>query len=101
MGALIGMARGLLARIGGRSLATVAGGPGRRALVGTVGGLGAFEAGSRLFGGGDGGGELGVPRRRRRRNMFTSTDLAQFAAIEAIAGKKAVTSVMMIRAAKA
>ncbi len=43
----------------------------------------------------------GRPRRRRRRPMFTSTDLAQFAAVEGIAGKAAVRSLMLVRAAKA
>ncbi len=43
----------------------------------------------------------GAPKRRRRRKMFTNTDIAQFAAAEAIGGKKAAVSLMMIRAAAA
>jgi len=48
-----------------------------------------------------GGGGGGSQRRRRRRKMFTNTDIVQFAAAEAIAGKKAAATLMMIRAAKA
>jgi len=97
MGALVMLASRLGSQLGIRSLGRVAlGGGGRRALVGTAGGLG---VGKVLFGNGDDGGD-GASRRRRRRPMFTSTDLAQFAAAEAIGGKKAATSLMMIRAAK-
>lgn len=46
-----------------------------------------------------GNGEELKPRRRRRK-MFTDTDLAQFAAAEGIAGRKAAATLMMIRAAK-
>jgi len=48
--------------------------------------------------------QFGIPsalKRRRRRKMFTNTDIAQFAAAEAIGGKKAAVSLMMIRAASA
>jgi len=94
MVALIALARGLLAR----GISIAAGTPGRAALTAAAGGtaLGAFGGipGVDLFPG-------GVKRRRRRRNMFTSTDMAQFAAVASIAGRKAAESVMMIRAAKA
>jgi len=56
-------------------------------------------------------GSVGIPgmtlfgdekrHRHRRRKMFTDTDLAQFAAAEAIGGKKTASALMMIRAAKA
>ena len=77
------------------------GGPGRRAATATLAGLGVATGafgipGVDLFPNGGGGGG----RRRRRRPMFTSTDLAQFAAAESIAGKSAARSLMMIRAAK-
>lgn len=97
MGALINLARAAAARI----LSTGLGGPGRRALVGGAAGasvLGLGIPGVDLFPGGGGGAR---PRRRRRRPMFTSTDLAQLAAAEALAGKPAVKSLMMILAAKA
>lgn len=88
MGALIAIARALLA--------------------GTVGGAG-FAAGTQLAEALTPGGRtlqesvLGLrPRgRARRRKMFTNTDIAQFAAAEAIGGKKAAVSLMMIRAARA
>jgi len=97
MGGLIAIASRLF---GGAAVRTVGrvglGGPGRRALAGTAAALG----GERLFFGG-GGGDDGGARRRRRRKMFTDTDLAQFAAAEGIAGRKAAATLMMIRAAKA
>lgn len=95
MAALLGVARGVISRITG----SLGGGAGRRALLaGTAGGiLGSVGIpGVDLF---PGGGPS--TRRRRRRKMFTSTDIAQFAAAESIAGKAAARSLMMIRAAQA
>ncbi len=75
-------------------------------LQGAVGSAG-FIAGERLAQALQPGGatlqqQLGIPpKRRRRRKMFTNTDIAQFAAAEAIGGKKAAVSLMMIRAASA
>lgn len=71
-------------------------------LAGAAGSAG-FLAGERLLSAISPGGQplLGTRRRTRRRQMFTSTDLAQFAAAEAIGGKKAAVSLMMIRAARA
>ncbi len=73
-----------------------------------VGGAG-FAAGEALLGALTPGGptlqsQFGLAaaqKRRRRRKMFTNTDIAQFAAAEAIGGKKAAVSLMMIRAAAA
>ncbi len=39
--------------------------------------------------------------RRRRRKMFTNTDLAQFAVVQALAGRKAVEAIMVVRASGA
>jgi len=91
MGALLALARSVLIGGPGRALATGVG-------VGTLAdefipGIGALRG---LVGSGG-----GAPRRRRRRKMFTDTDLAQFAAAEGIAGRKAAATLMMIRAAKA
>ena len=69
----------------------------------------AFVAGERLAEALTPGGQtlqqaFGLPgavKRRRRRKMFTNSDIAQFAAAEAIGGKKAAVSLMMIRAASA
>ena len=91
MGALIALARTVLI-----------GGPGRAILTGAgigsladdfIPGIGTLRG---LVGGGG-----GRPHRHRRRKMFTDTDLAQFAAAEAIGGKKTAAALMMIRAAKA
>lgn len=93
MGALVAMARAVLAGLPtvGRAVRSPLGtGLGVGTLAGSIG-VPSFG-----FGGGD-----GRPRRRRRRKMFTDTDLAQFAAAEGIAGKKAAATLMMIRAAKA
>lgn len=94
----------ILAQLAARAVASIGrlavGGPGRRAATGTLAALGAVGLGIPgvdLFP----DGENGVGRRRRRRNMFTATDLAQFAVVEALAGKSAVKSVMMVRAARA
>lgn len=97
MGSLINIARQVVQRI-------FLGGGGRRAFTGAAVGTGLLSGalgipGVDLFPGGGGGGRGG--RRRRRRPMFTSTDLAQFAAAESIAGKSAARSLMMIQAAKA
>jgi len=95
MQALIVLAAAAVKRIGALAL----GGPGRRAAVGTLAALGVAGVGIPgvdLFPDGGGG-----ARRRRRRKMFTDTDLAQFAAAEGIAGRKAAATLMMIRAAKA
>jgi len=77
------------------------GGPGRAILTGA--GIGSladdFIPGIGTLRGLVGGG--GKPHRHRRRKMFTDTDLAQFAAAEGIAGRKAAATLMMIRAAKA
>lgn len=69
-------------------------------------GTGAYLAGEKLMsaltpGGTTLLGGVAGPKRRRRRKMFTNTDIAQFAAAEAIGGKKAAVSLMMIRAAGA
>jgi len=96
MSVLAALAAQAVARISRLAL----GGPGRRAATGTLAALGAVGVGIPgvdLFPDGDGAGG----RRRRRRNMFTATDLAQFAVVEALAGKSAVKSVMMVRAARA
>ena len=90
MGALIALARSVL--IGGPGRALLSG-----AAVGSLAddfipGIGTLRG---LVGGGD------KPHRHRRRKMFTDTDLAQFAAAEAIGGKKTASALMMIRAAKA
>jgi len=90
MGALIALARSVL--IGGPGRALLSG-----AAVGTLAddfipGIGALRG---LIAGGD------KKHRHRRRKMFTDTDLAQFAAAEAIGGKKTASALMMIRAAKA
>jgi len=76
-------------------------------LAGGIGAAG-FGAGEALLGALRPGGPtireglgLDKPRRQRRRKMFTNTDIAQFAAAEAIGGKKAAVSLMMIRAARA
>jgi len=94
MGALIVLARTFVSRAT-RIIAKpiVAGGLGGAAgsFLDDIPGLG-------FLGGGGGGGGV---RRRRRRKMFTNTDIVQFAAAEAIAGKKAAATLMMIRAAKA
>ncbi len=89
MGALLALARSVLIGGPGRALATGVG-------VGTLAdefipGIGALR------------GLLGDEKkhRHRRRKMFTDTDLAQFAAAEAIGGKKTASALMMIRAAKA
>lgn len=96
MAVLMALAAQAVARIGGLAL----GGTARRAATGTLAALGVTGQlgipGVDLFPDGGGGGV----RRRRRRPMFTSTDLAQFAAAESIAGKSAARSLMMIRAAK-
>jgi len=86
MGALVALAMRLLA-----------GGPIRAIGTGVVGGelLGPFLPSFGFGGGGD------KPHRHRRRKMFTDTDLAQFAAAEAIGGRKTASALMMIRAAKA
>lgn len=74
------------------------GGAGRRSFAGAGTALMAGELGGAILGGGS---DPALPmRRRRRRKMFTDTDLAQFAAAEGIAGKKAASNLMMIRAAK-
>jgi len=97
MGALVAMARAVLAtlpRVGsvvGRGITS----PGT--ILGGVGGTLAGGIGLPDFGFGGGGGRV---HRHRRRKMFTDTDLAQFAAAEGIAGKKAAATLMMIRAAK-
>jgi len=96
MGALVAMARQVIGM-----LPTVGSGVGRaiRSPFGVGAGVGTLAGNLGLpdfgFGGGGGG-----QRRRRRRKMFTDTDLAQFAAAEGIAGKKAAATLMMIRAAK-
>ena len=79
-----------------------------QALLSGAVGTGAYMAGEHLLGALSGGQSLakayGLPgqtTRRRRRKMFTNTDIAQFAAAEAIGGKKAAVSLMMIRAAAA
>jgi len=93
MTALILLARTFLSRatrIAAKPL--VAGG-----LGGAVGTMADDIPGLGFLGGGNGESR----RRRRRRKMFTDTDIAQFAAAEAIAGKKAAQALMMIRAAKA
>jgi len=76
-------------------------------LGGSLGGIG-FAAGEALTSALTPGGKtlqesfgIGARRRPRRRKMFTNTDIAQFAAAEAIGGKKAAVSLMMIRAARA
>ena len=77
-------------------------------LSGGVGAAG-FAAGEALIGALTPGGRTlqqqfglaAATKRRRRRKMFTNTDIAQFAAAEAIGGKKAAVSLMMIRAASA
>lgn len=90
MGALMLLARQALARGGAfaRAPAFVGGAAGTAA--GLIPGFGGFF-----------GGDGDKPKRRRRRKMFTDTDLAQFAAAEGIAGRKAAATLMMIRAAKA
>ncbi len=95
MGALIALARQGITGIGF--------GGARRILTGpaAIGGAAGSIAGFGLPDFGFGGGGDGRPRRRRRRKMFTDTDLAQFAAAEAIGGKKTAAALMMIRAAKA
>ncbi len=89
MGALIALARSVLI-----------GGPGRAVLTGA--GIGTL-ADDFIPGIGALRGLLGDEKkhRHRRRKMFTDTDLAQFAAAEAIGGKKTAAALMMIRAAKA
>ncbi len=76
-------------------------------LAGGAGGAG-FVAGEQLLGALTPGGrtlqqQFGIRggRKARRRKMFTNTDIAQFAAAEAIGGKKAAVNLMMIRAARA
>jgi len=91
MGALLALAARVLGGTPARAALTGVG-------VGTLAddfipGIGALRG---LVGGGD-----GRPHRHRRRKMFTDTDLAQFAAAEAIGGKKTAAALMMIRAAKA
>jgi len=92
MGALIALARSVLI-----------GGPGRALLTGATAGSATgidFLPGIGTLRGLVGGGG-GSPHRHRRRKMFTDTDLAQFAAAEAIGGRKTAAALMMIRAAKA
>jgi len=92
LGALIALARSVLIGGPGRAILTGAG-------IGSATGIDFLPGIGTLRGlvGGD-----GTPsRRRRRRKMFTDTDLAQFAAAEAIGGKKTAAALMMIRAAKA
>lgn len=81
----------------------------RQLLTAGVGGA-AFAAGTELLGLMPGGGEARQLRaltgqpfkiRRRRRKMFTNTDLAQFAVVQALAGRKAVEAIMVVRAANA
>jgi len=91
MVALLALARSVLIGGPGRALGTGLG-------IGTLAddfipGIGALRG--LVGGGGD------KPHRHRRRKMFTDTDLAQFAAAEAIGGKKTASALMMIRAAKA
>ena len=97
MAVLLQLAAQAVSRIGGLALGSGA----RRSATAALAGVGVSTGilgipGVDLFP--DGRGSF---RRRRRRPMFTSTDLAQFAAAESIGGKKAATSLMMIRAAKA
>jgi len=86
MTALMALARAALA------------GSGRRAFAGAGAAMMAGELGGAVLGGN--GEDEDKKKRRRRRKMFTDTDLAQFAAAEGIAGKKAASNLMMIRAAK-
>jgi len=82
----------------------------QRLLQGAAGGA-AFTAGAQLLEMMPGGGEArqlraaaGLPfktARRRRRKMFTNTDLAQFAVVQALAGRKAVEAIMVVRASGA
>lgn len=97
MGALVALARQVISSLPsvGRSVGRGITAPGT--LVGGVGGTLAGGLGLPDFGFGGGG----RPHRHRRRKMFTDTDLAQFAAAEAIGGKKTASALMMIRAAKA
>jgi len=96
MAVLAALAGAAVARVGALALGSGA----RRAATAALAGVGVGAVGGipgvDLFPDGGGGG-----RRRRRRNMFTATDLAQFAVVEALAGKAAVKSVMMVRAARA
>jgi len=91
MGALLALARSVLI-----------GGPGRALVTGAAAGQ-AVDQLDFLPGIGALRGLLGDEKkhRHRRRKMFTDTDLAQFAAAEAIGGKKTASALMMIRAAKA
>jgi len=91
MVALIALARSVLIGGPGRALATGAA-AGSATGIDFLPGIGTLRG---LFG------DDGKPHRRRRRKMFTNTDIAQFAAAESIAGKAAARSLMMIRAAKA
>lgn len=91
MGALIALARTVLIGGPGRALATGAA-AGSATGLDFLPGIGTIRG---LLSGGD------KPHRHRRRKMFTDTDLAQFAAAEGIAGRKAAATLMMIRAAKA
>jgi len=91
MGALLALARAVLIGGPGRALATGAT-LGSATGIDFLPGIGTLRG---LFAGD------GKPHRHRRRKMFTDTDLAQFAAAEGIAGRKAAATLMMIRAAKA
>lgn len=90
MNLLASMARMLLASFSKSTIAKVGAGTVAGSVIAKVG-----VPGVDLLGNGE---EL-KPRRRRRK-MFTDTDLAQFAAAEGIAGRKAAATLMMIRAAK-
>jgi len=98
MGVLVALARAVISVIprGGSSVIRGITAPG--AIAAGVGGAALGGLGLPDFGFGGGGGR---PHRHRRRKMFTDTDLAQFAAAEAIGGKKTAAALMMIRAAKA
>ena len=91
MGALMILARQMVMGLRGVSVPAVVG-----AGAGAAGGLLGIPDFLNPF-----SGRGGARHRHRRRKMFTDTDIAQFAAAEAIAGKKAAQALMMIRAAKA
>ncbi len=89
MAALLALARLVGAR--------VAGGTGRRAILGAAGGT-TIAGALGLGGGGDGDGGR---RRRRRKNVLTASDRADIAFIAGSLGKPAGRDFAMIVAARA
>jgi len=91
MGALLALAGGVLARLGGRAGITALG---RRAALPAAAGLGGALIPSLFDGDGD------RPRRRRRRRVLTANDRADIAFVVATLGPSAGKSFAMIVAAR-